>query len=93
MPATGSCQSSRLGSHDGCDGVDDDRLSRTRIAGNSLPSSGPEPLQFDQLAEDPPIEVPASIVLSISAAPRSTMATAQNQNNNTMTPPRAPSEL
>jgi hemolysin III len=35
---------------------------------------------------------PDSIALSISAAPSNTRATAQNQNNSTMTPPSAPSD-
>ena len=43
-------------------------------------------------AGDLPIGEPASITLSISAAPSSTSATAQNQNNSTMTPPSAPSD-
>ena len=41
----------------------------------------------DHLAEGPPIGEPASIARSISAAPRSTKATPQNQNNSTMTAP------
>ena len=43
-------------------------------------------------AGDLPIGGPASISLSISAAPRITRATTQNQDNNTMTPPSAPND-
>ncbi len=49
--------------------------------------------RHDHLAGDLPIGVPDSITRSISAAPRSTMGTAQTQDNSTMTPPSAPSEL
>jgi hypothetical protein len=45
------------------------------------------------LAVELPIGEPVSMVLFISAAPRSTKATAQNQNNSTMTPPSAPNDL
>jgi hypothetical protein len=38
----------------------------------------------DHPAGDLPIGEPASIALSISAAPRSTKPTTQNQNNSTM---------
>ncbi len=61
---------------------------------DAYPTPQPPPVvaalgQLDQLAGDPPFVQPASIVLSFAAAPRSTSATTQNQNNSTMTAPIA----
>jgi hypothetical protein len=46
----------------------------------------------DHLAAVLSIGEPASITLSISAAPKSTKATTQYQNNSTMTAPSAPND-